>query len=368
MGKKVPVKKIVDKVLDECDIILLVLDARDPELTRNKRLEEKIKDRGKKVIYILNKADLVPKEILEKWKEKFGDNTVYLSAKRRLGTKILRDKIKSLAKNIDKEKINVGIVGYPNVGKSSIINALTGSRKAISGSLAGLTKGEQWVRLTKKIRLLDTPGVLEMKDEDDLIISGALRLEKVENPVPAAIKLLERIDKFDKKILKDHFKVDYEKVDENLIKDIGRKRGYLTKGGEVDLKRTAKTIIKEYQDGKLNYYKVEVKKFGQDREEDIKFITKYLENFPFIEDAKAIILELKDKEELYKKLKKPVLGYEKINNNYIIISFGEKSKDSGRKKVEELAKKLNLEIISKFGDKIGKNNIFVAVAQSKQDI
>ncbi len=365
MGKKVQVKKIVNKVIDECDIILLVLDARDPELTRNREIEEKIRKKGKKVIYVLNKADLVPKEILEKWKSLLPGEVVYLSAKRRLGTKILRDKIKEIAKSLNKEKVNVGIIGYPNVGKSSIINALTGSRKAISGSLAGLTKGEQWVRLTKKIRLLDTPGVLEMKDEDDLIISGALRLEKVENPVPAALKLLKRIDNFDKDVIKEYFDIDYEEVDEELIKKIGEKRKYLEKGGEIDLKRTAKAIIKEYQDGKLNYYKVDIKKYGQEREKDISFITKHLENFPFLEDAKAILLELKDKEELKDKIKKPVLGYKKIDDNYLIISFGEKTKDSGRKKVDDLSKKLNLEKISEFGGKIGKNNIYLVVAREK---
>jgi len=363
--KKVPVKKIVNKIIDECDIILLVLDARDPELTRNKELEKKIKAKGKKLIYVLNKADLVPKGILEKWKEVFGENTVFVSAKRRLGTRILRNMIKQSLKEMGKKEGKVGIVGYPNVGKSSIINALTGKRKALTGSVAGLTKGEQWVRLTKNIKLMDTPGVLEMRDEDDLVISGALRLEKVENPIPPALKILSRIDNFDNSIIKEYFGVDYEKVDEELLKKIGNKRGYLTKGGEVDLIRTAKTIIKEYQDGKLNYYKVDLKKFGQDRERDISFITKHLKDFPFIEDAKMIITHLKDFDELYKKIKKPVLGFEEIDGNTVVISFGEKTKDAGRKKVEDFCKEHDIEIFSKFGDKIGANNIYVAVGRKQ---
>ncbi len=362
--KKVPVKKIVNKIIDECDVILLVLDARDPEMTRNRELENKIKSKGKKLIYVLNKSDLVPKEILEKWKNVFGENTVFISAKRRLGTKILRDMIKKSLREMNKKEGKVGIVGYPNVGKSSIINALTGKRKALTGSIAGLTKGEQWVRLTKNIKLMDTPGVLEMKDEDDLVISGALRLEKVENPIPPALKILKRIDNFDKSIVREYFNIDYKEIDEETLKKIGEKRGYLTKGGEVDLVRTARTIIKEYQDGKLNYYKVDLKKYGQDRDKDISFITKYLKDFPFIEDAKMIITHLKDFEELYKRIKKPVLGFEEIDGNIVVISFGEKTKDAGRKKVENLCKSKNIEIISKFGDKIGSNNIYVAVGRA----
>ncbi|XRO77170.1 GTPase [Methanocaldococcus sp. 10A] len=361
--KKVPIKKIVNKIIDECDVILLVLDARDPEMTRNKELEKKIKSKGKKLIYVLNKADLVPKDILERWKKIFGENTVFVSAKRRLGTKILRDMIKKSLKEMDKKDGKVGIVGYPNVGKSSIINALTGKRKALTGSVAGLTKGEQWVKLTKNIKLMDTPGVLEMRDEDDLVISGALRLEKVENPIPPALKILNRIYNFDNTIIKEYFGVNYEKVDEELLKKIGNKRGYLTKGGGVDLIRTAKAIIKEYQDGKLNYYKVDLNKYGQDRDRDISFITKNLKDFPFIEDAKMIINHLKDLDELYKKIKKPVLGLEEIDGNIVVISFGEKSRDACRKKVENLCKEKNIEIFSKFGDKIGANNIYVAVGK-----
>lgn len=364
--KKVPVKKIVNKIIDECDVILLVLDARDPELTRNKELEKKIKSKGKKLIYVLNKADLVPKDILDKWKQVFGENTVFISAKRRLGTKILREMIKKSLKDMGKKEGKVGIVGYPNVGKSSIINALTGKRKALTGNVAGLTKGEQWVRLTKNIKLMDTPGVLEMRDEDDLVISGALRLEKVENPIPPALKILNRINDFDDSIIKEYFGIDYKEIDEDLLKKIGNKRGYLAKGGEVDLIRTAKTIIKEYQDGKLNYYKVDLKKYGQKRNSDISFITKHLKDFPFIEDAKMIINHLKDVNELYKKIKNPVLGFEEIDGNVIVISFGEKTKDACRKKVESLCKDKNIEVFSKFGDKIGANNIYVAVGKARQ--
>ncbi|WP_423792994.1 GTPase [Methanocaldococcus indicus] len=364
MRKKVNVKKIVNKVVDESDLILFVLDARDPELTRNRELEKIIKDKGKKIIYVLNKADLVPKAILERWKKNFDDDVVYISAKNRLGTKILRNKIKEKLRG----KGKVGIVGYPNVGKSSIINALTGKRKALTGYLAGLTKGEQWINLTKNIKLLDTPGVIEMKDEDDLIISGALRLEKADSLISPAIKILKRIDKFDNTIIKDYYNINYNEVDEDILKKIAEVKKFYKVGGELDIERAAKSVIKDFQEGKLNYYKnIKIKKFGQDREKDISFITKHLKDFLFIDDAKMIVEHLKEKDDLYKKIKKPVVGLDKIDDNIILISFGEKTKDAGRKKIENLAKNKNIELHSIYGDKIGKNVIFVGVGKLKDN-
>jgi|GEM_PF-129444 ribosome biogenesis GTPase A len=358
--KKVPVKKIVNKIIDECDVILLVLDARDPETTRNRELEEKIKKMNKELIYVLNKADLVPKEVLEKWKEKL-ENAVFVSAKHRMGTKILRDKIKEYLKKNNIKEGKVGVVGYPNVGKSSIINALTGRRSALTGSLAGLTKGEQWIRLTKNIKLLDTPGVLEMKDEDELIISGALRLEKAENLISPALKVLKRLHDFDKSIIPNYYGIEVDEIDEELLKKIGKKLKYLKKGNEVDLNRTAKSIIKDFQDGKLNYYNVRIKKYGQERWRNIEFITKYLKDFPFIDDAKMVINHLSDFDELKRLKTKPILGEETINGTTLVISFGEKTVDAGRKKVEEYAKEHNIELYSKFGDKVGRNKVFVGV-------
>ncbi|EHP89503.1 GTPase [Methanotorris formicicus] len=358
--KKVPVKKIVNKIIDECDVILLVLDARDPETTRNRELEEKIKKMNKELIYVLNKADLVPKEVLEKWEEKL-ENAVFVSAKHRMGTKILRDKIKEHLKKNNIKEGKVGVVGYPNVGKSSIINALTGKRSALTGSLAGLTKGEQWIRLTKNIKLLDTPGVLEMKDEDELIISGALRLEKAENLISPALKVLRRLHDFDKTIISNYYGVEVDEIDGELLKKIGKKLKYLKKGNEVDLDRTARSIIKDFQDGKLNYYNVRIKKYGQERRRNIEFITKYLKDFPFIDDAKMVVNYLSDFEELGRLKTKPILGEETINGTTLVISFGEKTVDAGRKKVEEYAKEHNIELYSKFGDKIGRNRIFIGV-------
>ena len=370
--KRVPAKKIAHKIINECDIILAVLDARNPEGTRNKNLEDKIKESNKKLIYVLNKADLVPIKILEKWKgiiknENPEVSVVFVSSKHKKGTKILRDNIKKYLQLKGIKDGKVGVVGYPNVGKSSLINALTGKKSAASGLVAGLTKGEQWIKLTKNIKLLDTPGVIEPKDEDELVMIGALRYEKIENPVEPAIRILKNLYAFDENIVKNYYNIEInnmEDINEEFIEKIGKKLNYLGKNGMIDMKRTAKSIIKDYQDGKLNYYPMKVKKYGQKRKTDIGFIAKYLEDFPFIDDANSIISHLSDVSELSSiKVKQPVIGSKKIDDVVVIISFGEKTADSGRKKVEEYARNNNISLYSTGKGRCGGNRLFVGVGE-----
>ena len=373
--KRVPAKKIAHKIISECDIILAVLDARNPEGTRNKNLEDKIKESNKKLIYVLNKADLVPIKILEKWKgiiknENPEASVVFVSSKYKKGTKILRDDIKKYLQLKGIKDGKVGVVGYPNVGKSSLINALTGKKSAASGLVAGLTKGEQWIKLTKNIKLLDTPGVIEPKDEDELVMIGALRYEKIENPVEPAIRILKNLYAFDENIVKNYYNIEInniEDINEEFIEKIGKKLNYLGKNGIIDMKRTAKSIIKDYQDGKLNYYPMKVKKYGQKRKTDIGFIAKYLEDFPFIDDANSIISHLSDVSELSSiKVKQPIIGSKKIDNVVVIISFGEKTADSGRKKVEEYARNNNISLYSTGKGRCGGNRLFVGVGESAE--
>nr|WP_048059142.1 GTPase [Methanococcus vannielii] len=369
MENKVPMKRMVNRIIFECDIVLLAIDARDPETTRNRFLEKYTIEKNKKLIYVLNKSDLVPKEILEKWKAKFkkenpDSSVVFMSAKEKLGTSILRDEIKIYLsiKNIKHGK--VGIVGYPNVGKSSIINALTGRRSAKSGLTAGLTVGEQWVKLTKDIKLLDSPGIIEPKDEDELVISGALRYEKAKNILFPAIKILQRIQSFDKTILKEYYNLEFEEeITENDISKIGSKLNFLSKDNEIDLDRTSKSIIRDFQNGKLNYYRINIRKYEQKRTKNIDFITKHLEKFPYIDDANLVISHLEGINSLGEINTKPVIGMKKLDDAVVLISFSEKSQDSGRKKVETLARENKIEIYSLGGGKIGKHRIYIGVGQ-----
>ncbi|MBW9220700.1 50S ribosome-binding GTPase [Methanothermococcus sp. SCGC AD-155-M21] len=376
--RRVPAKKIANNIIKECDVILLVMDARNPEGTRNRTLEKKINESNKKLIYVLNKSDLVPMEMLKRYRENIKNENpnasiVFVSSKYRKGTKILRDIIKRYihSKNIKEGK--VGVLGYPNVGKSSLINSLTGKRSAISGLVAGLTKGEQWINLTKNIKLLDTPGIIEPRDEDELIILGALRYEKIENPIGPALKILKNIYSLDKDIINKQYNVDIKEASQineeegglHILEKIGKELNYLKKGGTIDILRTAKTIIKDYQEGKLSPYNKEIKKYGQERGENIDIIAKYLDGFLFIHDANGIVSHLEDIEELKGlKIRRPIIGSKKIEDAIVIISLGEKTADSGRKKVEKYAKKNAINIYSTGKGRIGKNRIFVGVGET----
>ncbi|HID47093.1 MAG TPA: GTPase RsgA [Methanothermococcus okinawensis] len=372
--KRVPTKKIVDKIVEDCDVVLLVLDARNPEGTRNKRLEKMIRERDKKIIYVLNKADLVPIDMLKEYRERIkGENpdstVVFVSAKHKKGTRILRDAIKRHLHSRGIEEGKVGIVGYPNVGKSSIINSLTGRRSATSGLVAGLTKGEQWVRLTKNIKLLDTPGIIEPKDEEELVMLGAIRYEKIKDPVTPAVKILRSIHALNRDAIKRLYKVDVRDapIEEDILRKIGEKLNYLEKGGEVDIIRTAKTVIKDYLEGRLNYYSLELKDYGQEREDNIDFIVKHLQDFPFVEDPHGIVKHLEGVEELKRlKVKRPLLGSREIGDIVVVISFGEKSYDSGRKKVEEYARRNNIDLYDVAKGKCGRNRIVVGVGEGKR--
>ncbi|MBS3076293.1 50S ribosome-binding GTPase [Candidatus Pacearchaeota archaeon] len=159
--------ELLKRIIETSDIILEVLDARFIKETRNLKFEKEIKDQNKEIIYVLNKSDLLTDEKLRAIKNfKILQPNIPVSCEKRAGIKNLRDKIKAISKKIDKpldtkyNKITVGVIGYPNTGKSSVINLLIGRNSAPVGSQAGFTKGIQKLRLSQDIVILDSPGVI----------------------------------------------------------------------------------------------------------------------------------------------------------------------------------------------------------------
>ena len=233
---------IVKRVIKESDILLLVLDARFPELSSNKELREKTSHRP--IIYILNKCDLVEKEELEKWKKKLG-NCIFVSSKEKFGTTILKKKILSLAR---KEKVTVGVLGYPNTGKSSLINALKGRKSTKTSSISGYTKKKQILKISERIYLIDTPGVLPFmeKDETKLALINALDFNKVKDPD----LVVEELIRNKKRTICSYYKVEELDDPSDIIEAIAIKYNKLKKGAEPDIISTAKMILKDWQQGK----------------------------------------------------------------------------------------------------------------------
>jgi ribosome biogenesis GTPase A len=243
---------LLEKVIKVSDVVLEILDARFPKETQNKKIEKLIEKKGKKIIYVLNKSDLTRKRDLRL------NPRVFVSCKNRKGISELRDKIKQEASKIRKEgkynRIQVGVIGYPNTGKSSVINHLIGRTSAKTGSEAGFTKGIQKLRLSENIHLLDSPGVIplenySMTDEEKIaqhVKVGGRSYNQVKEPELA----LNEIVKTEKKVLEKFYKIKFDDA-EDLVEKIGMKRSFLKKGGEVNTDQAARSILKDWQLGKI---------------------------------------------------------------------------------------------------------------------
>jgi ribosome biogenesis GTPase A len=243
---------LLEQVIEISDIVLEILDARFPREMQNRDVQKLLKEKGKKVIYVLNKSDLTRKRDLRL------NPRVFVSCKTKQGIAELRDKIKIEAAKIRQKKeynrIQVGVIGYPNTGKSSLINLLIGKTSAKSGAEAGFTKGIQKLRLSKDIQLLDSPGVIpsdkySMTSEKKIarhVIIGGRSYNQIKNPEIA----LNEIVKSNKKDLEKFYKIKFKDT-EDLIEKIGKRMRFLRKGGEIDCDRTARIILKDWQLGKI---------------------------------------------------------------------------------------------------------------------
>jgi len=247
------------KVIEQSGIILEILDARFISRTRNIDFEEMIKKKGKKIIYVLNKADLIEKEKTNSEELEKIIPYEFVSCKKREGIKKLRDRIKAEAKKINSsDRITVGVIGYPNTGKSSVINLLSGKSSAGTGADAGFTKGIQKIKLAKNIILMDTPGVIPEKEysnvKKELItkhtIVGGRSYSQVKEPEMIVAGIMVEFPG----ILEKYYKIDEEGDSEKLIKEIGSKKGFLKKGGVVDEDKSSRFILKEWQEGKIKAY------------------------------------------------------------------------------------------------------------------
>ncbi|MDP2749776.1 MAG: GTPase [Nanoarchaeota archaeon] len=242
--------KIVNKVIRDSDVILLVLDSRLVKETRHPEIEEKVRKTGKPLIYVLNKCDLVKKEEIEKLKNPLKP-AVFISAKDHLGTTKLRECILIEAKRakIEFKTITVGVLGYPNVGKSSIINAMKGKHSASTSSMSGHTKSLMKIRGDNRIMFLDTPGVLPYREKDAVkhAFIGTVDFVNEKDPDIMAMKLMAKYPG----LIEHHYQVEPNTDREEVLEQIAIKKMILKKGKEPDLARTGRMILQEWQKGKI---------------------------------------------------------------------------------------------------------------------
>jgi ribosome biogenesis GTPase A len=237
--------KLVNDVIFKSDVILLILDARMPESTVNPEIVNKVKAKGKKLIYVLNKCDLIEKSVSEKLKGKF-QPSVFISAKKHYGGTILRSKIMSMTKG---EKCVVGVLGYPNVGKSSIINMLKGKGATGVAPISGYTKALQKVKASNKIMLYDTPGVIPYREKDDYkqSIIGTINFDMVKDPEGVVSEIMMASPG----IVEKYYDVEPREDPLETLERIAIKKNRVLKGGKADTLTVSRMILKDWQFGKI---------------------------------------------------------------------------------------------------------------------
>lgn len=225
---------LVNRIIAEADIILEVVDARFIDETRNREIEEKVEKANKRIIIVANKADLskTRKDI---------PHLVYVSAKKKLGSTMLFKKIMQISHG---EKVVVGVVGYPNTGKSSVINALSGRRAAPTSPNAGFTKSLRKVRAGSKIILIDTPGVLDFgkNDQTALALFGSLEANQLKDPIGAALTLIEKM----KPEICRKYQVSGDDAEE-ILGNVARKLHMLQSGGIPNEWLAAVKLVSDWQ-------------------------------------------------------------------------------------------------------------------------
>jgi len=242
----------VMRAVRSADVVLFILDARMPELSRNIDLEEKLKKSGKISILVFNKVDLISNHRLGELKKKF-PSSFFVSSTTNSGIKQLRTKLQILGKKMDFEKLEVGIVGYPNVGKSALTNILLRAAKTKVSPKAGTTTGLQWAS-SNTFKFLDSPGVIPLADSEiKLGVLGAKNPEKLRDPEGVAQAIISIFRENDIRDLEERYGIKVHKDDDeyDIFQKIGVEKKLMRKGGVVDEMRAAMMIIHDWRSGKL---------------------------------------------------------------------------------------------------------------------
>jgi hypothetical protein len=245
---------VVKNIVRKADIVIEVLDARMPELSRNRDLEGIAKKMNKELVLAFNKVDLVSREHYAYLKRKY-KGAFFVSGTRNLGMSKLRNALYMMGKRKGVENPKIGVVGYPNIGKSAIINALAHRAKAKISPIPGTTRGVQTIR-AGGLNVLDSPGVFPYgEDELKLGLLAAKNPDRLKNPELLACKIIEMFLESNKLALEKFYGVKLEEEagwdSYEIMLQIGQEKKMLMKGGITDERRTALQIVRDWQRGNL---------------------------------------------------------------------------------------------------------------------
>ena len=271
-------RRLISENLKEVDIIIEILDARIPYSSKNPEIARLIGD--KPSLTILNKASLADKSVTQKWIEYYknqGKHAISVDCITGEGLslisgavkKILADKIERYESKGMNKKLRAMFVGIPNVGKSSLINKICGSKKAKVENRPGVTLNKQWIPTNIGFDLMDMPGVLWPKFEEkavgeNLAITGAIK-DAILDTEYIAVVLCSRLKELAPELFMARYKIKPEELyscemDYEIFELVGKKRGFLISGGEINYERTAATLLEEFRSAKIGAISLEIPK------------------------------------------------------------------------------------------------------------
>lgn len=264
-GHMTKAKRMMQEDIKLIDLVIELVDARLPQSSRNPDIDTLGK--GKSRLILLNKSDLADEKLNAEWMDYFKEKgyfCVKINSKNGKGIKDINEIIKEACKEkIERDRkrgiinrpVRAMVVGIPNVGKSTFINAFAGKACAKTGNKPGVTKGKQWIRLNKSVELLDTPGILWPKFEDQtvglkLAIAGSIK-DEILNIDELAYQLIKYLYDAYPGIIGERFNIEESEDALETLKEIGRVRGCIVRGGEVDLSKASSIVMEEFRNGKI---------------------------------------------------------------------------------------------------------------------
>lgn len=272
-GHMTKTRRMIQSNLSLVDGVVEILDARAPESSRNPEMDRLVKDKPR--MFILNKADMADDNATAEWINYYkskGFTVIKCNCKNGDGIKgflptvrnqLLKELMdKRRAKGIEGAPLRLMIVGIPNVGKSSFINRMAKSKRTKVEDRPGVTRTKQWVKLGDNVEMLDMPGVLWPKFEDQevarkLAFTGAVKDDILDIEALASL-LLENLSSLYPQALEERYKIETQGTGLKLLENVGRKRGMLVSGGEVNTERAAITVLDEFRCGKLGRITLEL--------------------------------------------------------------------------------------------------------------
>lgn len=270
-GHMTKAKRMMQEDIKFNDIVIELIDARIPMSSRNPDIDDLAKNKYR--LILLNKSDLADERVTVKWVEFFekqGIKVIKLDSRQRSGMKSVNNAILEVCKEkIERDRkrgiinrpVRAMIVGIPNVGKSTFINSFAGKACAKTGNKPGVTKGKQWIRLNKTVELLDTPGILWPKFDNekianDLAFIGSIN-DQILNLTELSLKFIESVKNDYAGIFTSRYDIEEKDDGVTMLGDIAIARGCLKKGREPDYDKAAALIFDDFRSGKLGKISIE---------------------------------------------------------------------------------------------------------------